>query len=106
LQQITVRSFKQPKLLADGTLVYEKTGWERPVPPAGYKAKSNDRDSPDAWVLVPIWPRCVDRKFSNNMKPCGCVNVVQVCNSREASTYLQIVTPDVCEQCPLRRTQP
>lgn len=83
-------AYGAPKVLDDGTLVYEKKGFEPPQEHDGYRRKSNDLRSPEAWQFVPVWPPCRHRKFMNGIKPCGCLRITAVC---------------VCEQCPLFRGQ-
>lgn len=105
---ITAPEYRQPKLLTDGTLVYERPaddGYFHALPdvPTGYKRKSTDKASDDAWVFVPLWPKCLDRKYANKMKPCGCIEMVQVCNSQSCEYNGKPVTTTICEACPLRR---
>ncbi len=37
-----------------GTLIYTRTHWEPPPCPPGYRARSSDQNSNDAWILEPI----------------------------------------------------
>lgn len=91
------RSFGQPKLLADGSLVYPKTGWEPPPPHPGYKPKPDD-----PWTFIPTWPACSFREPSNRVKPCGCLDVRMICTSEKSGHLNQRVTPAICSACPLR----
>lgn len=99
------RSFKEPKLMPDGSIVYEKVGWEIPPPHPGYRRKSNDPNSPDAWVFVPLALPCLDRMMINHIKPsCGCLQVNAICVSETSGYKNHTVTHMICEKCPVRRT--
>ena len=87
-----------PEIQEDGTIVYPKIGWEPPPVPPGYKRKSDDLGSEDAWTLVRIQPLCrfcklVQVKRGN----CGCLRVVPTCTYRGKSENIDV---DRCESCP------
>lgn len=99
----STRDFQQPTLLEDGSIAYPKTGWEPPKCPDGYKPKSTDPKSADAWVFTPLSPPCADRHQYNGTLPCGCIKVTQVCVSRDSGHFGKAVDPEVCQTCPVRR---
>ena len=37
-----------------GTLIYTRTQWEAPPTPPGYRSRSSDAESDDAWILDPM----------------------------------------------------
>lgn len=102
-QKLTVRDFKEPKFMPDGSLVYPRTGWEPPKVPEGYRRKNDDPRSPDAWVFLPNWPPCVDRVMYNKLSSCGCVHIHARCSSKEAAMKGKAVNLDDCRRCPLAR---
>lgn len=79
------RTFKQPRILEDGTMIYEKVGFEPPSLPPGYKRKSDDPHSEDAWVLVPLWPSCKHRESIWQPAPCGCMGLLTFCTKLNQS---------------------
>lgn len=100
---LTIRNFGQPKLLEDGSLVYPRQGWEPPSTPAGYKPKSTDPRSDDAWVFLPMLKHCVDRQMVNTVKPCGCINVILMCESPTSEHRGKLVDMHKCDACPVAR---
>lgn len=93
------REFGVPKVLEDGTLVYEQNGWEPPQDHEGYRRKSNDPRSPEAWMFVPTWNPCQHRKFVNGVKPCGCLKINAVCTCEACPLYRLGVTAEQCADC-------
>jgi hypothetical protein len=89
------RSFPQPKILPDGSIQYEKTGWEPPGPHPGYERKQDD-----PWTFVPLWRPCEHRQMANRVKPCGCIDVRMFCMHSGCGQYRRRVTPEVCRGCP------
>lgn len=106
-QQVTARDFQQPKAMPDGSLVYEKTGLglDPPICPGGYKRKSEDFSTNDAWVFVPLWPECRDRQQVNTVSPCGCISVHPFCTSAAIGNDKnnRLVVLNDCEGCPAAR---
>lgn len=96
------RNFGQPKVMADGSLVYERRAgdWEPPPPHHGYRPKSSDPRSDDAWMLVPVWPVCPFRQMANRVRECGCLRIVAVCTSKESGHEGQVDLA-TCLACPL-----
>ncbi len=72
----------RPHRMTDGTLVYIKRGWEPPAIPDGYKRKSNDFKSPDAWVMIPILVPCSTRTFMEEKGSCGAVKIMYHCDGK------------------------
>jgi hypothetical protein len=99
----TIRDFQEPKLMDDGSLVYPRTGWEPPKVPEGYRRKSDDIRSSDAWVFIPEWPGCVDRVMSNTVSACGCVHINAFCGSKTAENKGKQINVNACVGCPHRR---
>ncbi len=87
-----------PRILDDATIVYEKVGWEPPPVPPGYKRKSDDFKSRDAWILVRIEPMCKHCKLVQIRKPgCDCLRIVPTCTYHGKSENIQL---DQCSSCP------
>jgi hypothetical protein len=94
---------KKPELLQDGTIIYKKdeTDWEPPPSPPGYKRKSNDPKSPDAWVLIPEQPFCIYVEFEKKKSnACGCEKYSLFC-TREGQRIL-LRHKETCQECPHR----
>ena len=100
-QPVKERDFGQPRMI-DGNLVYPRTGFEPPVCPEGYKRKNDSPRSPDAWVFIPIWPKCEYRAFANKVRPCGCVAINAICMHPESKYRHRLVTLQMCNGCPLK----
>lgn len=88
------RSFERPRIFADGIVSYPKKGWEPPPPIEGYRRKSENARSADAWTFVPEWPACVHRTIEYVEKPCGAINVVARCKM-----YPDPVFFPFCQSC-------
>ena len=90
-----------PVIQGDGTIVYTKVGWEPPLVPPGYKRKSDELTSQDAWVLVRVEPLC---KFCNlktfKRASCSCLRIVPVCEYNGKSENIQL---NQCESCPNKK---
>jgi len=97
------RDFGEPKIMPDGSIVYRKTGLEAPICPNGYRRKSDDLFSDDAWVFLPLWKPCLHREMANIVRPCGCVQVRTFCLSDIAGRYGKTVTTEICAGCTVRR---
>lgn len=73
----------RPRVMPNGDLVYPKRGWEPPPVPDGYRRKSQDLTSPDAWVLVPDLPPCERRREEVQVADCGKAKVTYFCSEQE-----------------------
>jgi hypothetical protein len=103
-KQANAREFGEPTIGPDGTLTYPRNGgWEPPRTPTGYRPKSTDWRSDDAWVFIPTWPPCVDREMANTVAPCGCIQINAMCASKESKRAGLSVTVEQCHQCSVRR---
>lgn len=89
---------KAPEILDDGTIVYEKTGWEPPPVPPGYKRQSDNLQSPYAWILVRKEPLCKHCKLVRiHRGNCDCLRVIPTCTYRGKAENIQM---DQCASCP------
>ena len=80
--------FALPIILSNGSITYEKTGWEPPRTINGYV-----RDLTNKWLFHPLWPVCakrVGRAFIRG--ECGCVQVEMRCGDK-------IVYDSDCRRC-------
>lgn len=82
------------RLLDDGTLVVEKVGWEPPAVPKGYRRKSNDLRSEDAWVFLSEYPACPKRQLLLDQAPCGKLDVKAICRDG-----VRLVNLETCRKC-------
>lgn len=92
------------EILADGTIVYEKRAgdWEPPREHKGYRRKSTDSKSPDAWVFIPEWPSCPNRQLNTQRKTgCGCLLVEMTCLDNRSPFNGKPVELENCVNCPL-----
>jgi hypothetical protein len=65
----------------DGSILYEKLGWELPASIAGYQ-----RDEVNKWLFRPLWPICATREPRAFIRgSCGCVQVEMRCDGKLAS---------------------
>lgn len=97
---------KQPELLQDGTIIYQKdvTDWEPPPAPPGYKRKSDDPKSKDAWILIPEQPFCIYVEFEKKAAAsCGCERYNLIC-THEGKRIL-LLQKETCQECPYRVEQ-
>lgn len=101
--KIHKRDYPEPRIMEDRSLVYQRVDKKPPSVPAGYRRKSEDLSSDDAWVFIPDWPVCEDREMASTLQKCGCIKMDAMCASRACNRYGLPVTPDICAQCPLRR---
>lgn len=83
----------RPRILDDGTIAYPKRGWEPPMVPAGYRRKSDDLRSPDAWVFLPVLPPCKHRRREIRFSACGNAKVIHFC-----SLDMRCIS-NQCDQC-------
>ena len=89
----------KPKLGEGGSIIYKKEGWEPPPTPPGYRRKSNDLESDDAWVMVPEHPLCQHLKLVEVEKEsCGCLRLIPTCKLDN-----ETIQPGQCERCPNKK---
>jgi hypothetical protein len=69
----------RPRLLDGGVIAYPKRGWEPPPVPDGYQRKSQNLQSPDAWIFIPILPACDQRTRNITYSACGAAQVTYRC---------------------------
>lgn len=74
-----MKTHGRPRFMADGTIVYPKRGWEPPPIPAGYRRKSDNLRSADAWIMLPVLPDCQQRQIITKETPCGAVKITYRC---------------------------
>lgn len=94
------KSLRKPRLLIDGTVVYNKLDgdWEPPPLLPGYRRKSNDPASLDAWILVPKRKMCQYMEFEQYRPPtCDCFRVRLLCVRENPPIVLQY--RNSCEIC-------
>jgi hypothetical protein len=94
------------EVLPDGTIVYERKpgDWEPPRDHKGYRRKSNDPKSDDAWVFIPDWPQCPNRSLNTQRKTgCGCLLVEMTCKDRRSPSFGKEVELETCQECTLIR---
>jgi hypothetical protein len=70
---------KRPRLLANGVIAYPMKGWEPPAIPSGYRRKSTNLRSADAWVFIPTIEPCKHRERKIEYSPCGNAKVEFYC---------------------------
>lgn len=92
------KDFAEPKLNADGSITYPKTGWEPPRVPKGF-----ERSADDAWTMIPLWAPCADRELHARKLQCGCVEIDARCASTMSRREGQLVVLNDCVGCPVRR---
>jgi hypothetical protein len=94
----TQKTFARGRFMPDGSLVYPKKGWEPPPEVEGYQ-----RDPGNAWRFLPLWPPCQTRARMLKMKKCGAYNVVMACTNGQCEHNQNVVTLQICQNCPLRQ---
>lgn len=87
-------SHGRPRFLSDGTIAYPKRGWEPPPVPAGYRRKSANLQSADAWVMLPVMTPCEHRSTSTAYGPCGACKISYFCKGQ------RIHDLSICTRCP------
>lgn len=87
-----------PQMLDDGSIVYEKVGWEPPPVPRGYKRKSDDLAHRDAWILVRKKPLCKHCKLVRIRRAnCDCLKLIFTCTRRGRAKNIQLDECDTCQ---------
>lgn len=90
---------RRVEMLGDGSIVYEKTGWEPPTIPKGYRRKSDDVTQVDAWTLVLVRPLCKHCELtSTRTSSCFCLTPIYTCTRKGETVQL-----DECETCRHRK---
>jgi len=90
-----------PQMLDDGSIVYEKVGWEPPPVPRGYRRKSDDLTHQDAWILVREKPLCKHCKLVRIQRAdCDCLKLIPTCTRRGRAKNIQL---DECDTCQNRK---
>lgn len=90
-----------PAVLPDGTIVFRRPpGSTAPPPvPAGYRRRSSDITSDDAWILVPDFDPCrYFRLIETRAEDCDCIRLQPRC-VRDSGSEL---AKDTCAACPHR----
>ena len=84
----------------DGSIIYDKDGWEPPRDIDGYT-----RDPQNAWRFLPLWPVCRLRLATGvRLANCGCVGVIMRCNDPRSPVFGQQAAYNQCAGCkPLER---
>jgi hypothetical protein len=81
-----------------GTLIYPRTGWEPPPCPPGYRSRSSDQNSDDAWILDPIDAVCEHLELvPADTGACGYRRVARRCKLIES-----FIGPRTCDTCTRR----
>lgn len=94
-------------ILPDGTIVYERKpgDFEPPRDHKGYRRKSDDLRSDDAWVFIPDWPECPKRDLNQTRKTgCGCLLVEMTCKDKRSPFFGESVELEDCLNCALITT--
>jgi hypothetical protein len=96
--------YNKPRVLANGMLAYPKRGWEPPPLIEGYKRKSDNPRSSDAWILIPIWSTCIFRKQVQVRKEgCHCITMYHVCINENVGKE-PVVNLNLCSLCKFCKT--
>jgi hypothetical protein len=93
-EKVAVKHGK-PRIFADGQIAYPKRGWEPPPVPLGYRRKSDDLRSSDAWVFLPVLPPCDHRKSIITYSACGAAKIRYECALKHNT--------DPCQTCPEKK---
>lgn len=95
------KKYLTPRKLADGTVIYPKCGWEPPPSIEGYRRKSNNPRSIEAWMFVPEWVDCSFRaEETRRRESCRCLTLVNVC--KHPKMQGKVVGTAICDACKLR----
>lgn len=85
-----------PEIGPLGTLTYQRSGWEAPPCPPGYRARSSDQNDDDAWVLEPLEPICKHLELvPAETGSCGYRRVAKRCKLVQS-----FVSQRTCKTCP------
>jgi hypothetical protein len=83
----------RPNKAVDGVLTYPQRGWEPPPEIAGYRRKSNNLKSPDAWTFIPILPPCEYRSIKEKIGQCGAISIKYFCKGTRINDL------SICGRC-------
>lgn len=94
---VAMNKYSKPRVLSNGTLIYPKRGTPPPLP-EGFRRKSDNLVSPDAWVMIPLWRDCPFRiRQTSQREDCKCITYVYFCgHPKNEKTPL---TVGLCEKC-------
>ena len=84
----------RPRELPSGELVYPKRGWEPPPVPDGYRRKTSNLQSSDAWTMVPVLSDCKHRTKQVKYGSCGAAYFQYYCDLHAVE-----VTAKKCLRC-------
>lgn len=90
---MTDYTHKRPRFMKDGVMAYPKRGWEPPPVPAGYRRKSDNLRSADAWIFIPLLPECRHRQRTVSYGPCGAASITYTCQG------VALVDLSCCHTC-------
>ena len=94
------KKYLTPRKLPDGSIMYPKRGWEPPPPIEGYRRKSMNPRSSDAWVFIPEWLDCPFRvEKTQRRESCRCLTLVNICIHPKMRG--KIVSTNICDACTL-----
>jgi len=87
----------RPRIMTDGVIAYPKRGWEPPPIPVGYRRKSEDLKSSDAWIFLPVLPVCLDRHQEIEYGHCGACKITYFCT--RGLERIRIYDFTTCNKC-------
>ncbi len=83
------------EITPQGTLIYQRGGWEVPPIPPGYERRSSDPDSDDSWILDPVDAVCEHLELSPaEVGSCGYQRIKRRCKLIDS-----FVGPKTCGTC-------
>lgn len=83
----------RPNKAADGTIIYPQRGWEPPSIPAGYRRKTTDLKSADAWTFIPLMEPCEHRTMETETGHCGAQSIKYFCKG------VRLYDLSICHRC-------
>lgn len=86
----------RPRFMPDGVIVYPKRGWEPPPVPIGYRRKSENLKSVDAWIFIPTMPICLQRTHEVEYGHCGACKITYYCQRDKGVRIHDLST---CNKC-------
>jgi len=90
-------SHGRPRIMSDGVITYPKRGWEPPSIPAGYRRKTENLKSADAWIFIPILPECQHRPQEIEHGHCGACKITYFCT--KGPERIRIHDLSTCGKC-------
>lgn len=93
-------SHYDPHEMPGGILCYPKRG-EPPPDMEGYRRKSNNPRTADAWIFLPLWQDCSYRQktFVRRDIGCKCTRVSMVCGDENNAAYQKPLSLKTCDAC-------